>query len=205
MFLISLMAIQTLDLTRFTNNEHYTVVELVLHTLSSARLTNNLASQRMEGLKEAFMRESEAFKALHKRFSKNDLNEIDRQLCDKTEYSRQMQELMRMCTDEAVLEAVDKLRSVRAATDLAYRQMVEILNALLVVSPNDELERIQTQMNQQAEYVEYKYQGGKKASHESALLKAGEIPAGLSALASENNEAQVRLMTIPLGQKVNEG
>ena len=200
------MAIQILDLTRFTNNEHYTVVELVLHTLSTANLTNKMASQRMEGLKEAFTHESDAFKTLHKRFGSNDLNEIDRQLCDKTEYSRQMQELMRLCTDEAVLEAVDRLRSVRASTDLAYRQMVEILNALLVVSPNDELRRVETLLNQQAEYVAYKYQGGKRAS-ESSLLEAGEIPAGLSALASasENSEAQVRLMTIPLAQKVKEG
>lgn len=196
------MAIQTLDLSRFTNNEHCTVIELVLHTVHAANLSNRMAAMRIEGLKKAFGEESAAFKTLHKKFGKNELNEIDRQLCDKTEYSAQMKELLRMCTDEAVLDAADRLRAVRNATDTAYRQMVEMLNALLVVSPNEELRRVETQLNQQAEYVEYKYQGGKQAANAGTTVPHNEIPVGLSQMITESNEAQVRLMTIPLSQKM---
>ena len=222
------MAIQTLDLSRFTNNEHFTVIELVLHTVSAATLSNRMAARRIGGLRKAFNAEGDAFKALHKKFDKNDLNEIDRQLCDKSEYSLQMEKLFRMCADEALLEAVEQSRAVRAATDSAYRQVVEILNALLVVSPNDELKHVETQLNQQAEYVEYTYQGGKHAKKGS-----GTAPGNLSLASQEDDqdggklpfernsfeqklerpaevkadesEAQVRLMTIPLSQKLKEG
>lgn len=190
------MAIQTIELEKFANDEHYTVVELVVHTVTAAGIGNRMATQRLLALREAYKREGAFFKMLHKNFAGSDLDEIDRQLCDQSERSLQMQELFRMCTDQALLDAVDESRQVRAVTDAAYRQLVELLNALLVVSPNDELRRVETQLNQQAEYVAYRYQ------HRSASAESGHADQPEALDSAERLEAEVRLMTLPLTKKV---
>lgn len=179
------MAIQTINLEKFTNDEHYTVVELVIHTVKAAGIVNRKASQRLEALREAYRQEGDFFKLLHKHFGNSDLKEIDRQLCDKSERTRQMQELFRLCSDQALLDAVDESRQVRSVTDQAYLQLIEMLNALLVVSPNEELSKVETQLNQQASYIDYRYHHADRENSDNGNGNDNSF------------EAEVRLMTLP--------
>ena len=192
------MAILHLDLTKFSDDEHYTVVELIYHTVKAGNIENHMAKQRCEALGEAFQREGELFRELHKKYGSIKLNEIDRLVFDTDENSLQNTELFRMCADEDILNAADEMRRVRQHTDQAYEELMEVLNALLVVSPNETLSQVETQLNHQVSYVSHEYGKG-----DDIVSEPEEKPLDVKERSEEHEEgdARVRLMTLPLQKK----
>lgn len=192
------MAILHLDLTKFSDDEHYTVVELIYHTVRVGNIANHMASLRCDALGEAFKREGELFRELHKKYGSIKLDEIDRLVTDTSEDSLQNTELFRMCADEDILRAADEVRRVRQLTDQAYEELMEILNALLLVSPNEALAQIETQLNHQVSYVSHEYGRG-----DNIVTEPAQRPADVASerMAPADNDARVRLMTLPLQKK----
>lgn len=192
------MAILHLDLTKFSDDEHYTVVELIYHTVKAGNIENHMAKQRCEALGEAFQREGELFRELHKKYGSIKLDEIDRLVFDTDENSLQNTELFRMCADEDILNAADKMRRVRQHTDQAYEELMEVLNALLVVSPNETLSQVETQLNHQVSYVSHEYGKG-----DGIVSEPEEKPLDVKERCEEHEDgdARVRLMTLPLQKK----
>lgn len=192
------MAILHLDLTKFSDDEHFTVVELIYHTVKAGNIANHMANQRCEALGEAFQREGELFRELHKKYGSIKLDEIDRLVFDTDENSLQNTELFRMCADEDILSAADEMRRVRQHTDQAYEELMEVLNALLVVSPNETLSQVETQLNHQVSYVSHEYGQG-----DDIVSEPDNKPLDIKERNEEHvdGDARVRLMTLPFQKK----
>lgn len=191
------MAILHLDLTKFSDDEHYTVVELIYHTVKSGNIANHLAQQRCEALGEAFKREGELFRELHKKYGSIKLDEINRLVVETNADSLQNTELFRMCADEDILSAADEVRRVHQHTDQAYEELMEILNALLLVSPNVALAETETQLNHQVNYVSHEYGRGDDVVSQPQQA----APQTTTGAANSDGDARVRMMTLPLQKK----